>query len=174
MTAIEEFRRAKDHMFAHDPDTPIPSAELQHFSGLAYFAPDPSFVIEGRIEPTPDAGELHMPTSTGEEVTYQRVGVVRFSIDGAPAQLTLFGVEGERDLFVPFRDATSGKETYGAGRYLEVARPHDEHVELDFNYAYNPYCAYSEMYSCPLPPAENWLRVAIRAGEKVYEGRPAG
>lgn len=169
MTAVEEFRRAKDHMFLHDPETPIPAEQRDKFSGLSYFPPAPDFVIDGQVEPPPEAGELRMPTSTGDEVTYQRYGVVRFSVDGTPAQLTLFGVEGERDLFVPFRDATSGNETYGAGRYLEVARPHDDHIELDFNYAYNPYCAYSEAYSCPLPPLENWLKVPIRAGEKLYE-----
>lgn len=168
MSAIEEFRQAKDHMFAHDPDSPIAPEDRAHFGGLAYFAPDPALVIEAHVDPPADTGELVMPTSTGDEVTYQRVGQVHFTIDGMAAQLTLFGVEGERDLFVPFRDATSGKETYGAGRYLEVPRPADDHVELDFNYAYNPYCAYSEAYSCPLPPLENWLQVPIRAGEKLF------
>ena len=170
MAAIEEFRRAKDHMFSHDPETPIPASVRAEFPGLSYFAPDPALVITGHIEPPPDADVLRMPTSTGDEVTYQRYGVAHFTVDGTPAQLTLFASEGDRDLFVPFRDSTSGKETYGAGRSLEVTRPHDDMVELDFNYAYNPYCAYSEAYSCPLPPLENWLKVPIRAGEKVYEG----
>lgn len=170
MAAIDEFRRAKDHMFVHDPETPIPPDERDEFPGLSYFEPDPALVISGHIEPSPVTDDLLMPTSTGEEVSYQRYGVAHFTVDGAPAQLTLFASEGDRDLFVPFRDATSGKETYGAGRYLEVTRPNDHLVELDFNYAYNPYCAYSEAYSCPLPPLENWLKVPIRAGEKVYEG----
>ena len=170
MAAIDEFRSAKDHMFVHDPETPIPPEERAEFPGLSYFEPDPALVISGHIEPSPVTEDLLMPTSTGEEVGYQRYGVAHFTIDGAPAQLTLFASEGDRDLFVPFRDATSGKETYGAGRYLEVTRPREHLVELDFNYAYNPYCAYSEAYSCPLPPLENWLKVPIRAGEKVYAG----
>ena len=170
MAAIDEFRRAKDHMFVHDPETPIPDVERDAFAGLSYFEPDPALVVSGRIEPPPVSDALLMPTSTGDEVTYQRFGVAHFTVDGEPAQLTLFASEGDRDLFVPFRDATSGKETYGAGRYLEVTRPSDDMVELDFNYAYNPYCAYSEAYSCPLPPLENWLKVPIRAGEKVYAG----
>ena len=170
MAAIDEFRSAKDHMFSHDPETPIAAEERAGFRGLSYFAPDPALVVAGHIEPSALDGPLLMPTSTGEEVTYLRYGVAHFTVDGTPAQLTLFASEGDRDLFVPFRDSTSGKETYGAGRYLEVTRPHDDMVELDFNYAYNPYCAYSEAYSCPLPPLENWLKVPIRAGEKIYEG----
>ena len=168
MSDIEDFRRAKDHMFVHDADSPISPGDREHFAGLAYFAPDAALVIEAQVEPPAETGDLLMPTSTGDEVVYQRVGAVRFDVDGAPAQLTLFSVEGDSDLFVPFRDATSGKETYGAGRYLEVSEPIDGRVQLDFNYAYNPYCAYSEAYSCPLPPMENWLKVPIRAGEKVY------
>ncbi|HEX6538880.1 MAG TPA: DUF1684 domain-containing protein [Candidatus Dormibacteraeota bacterium] len=170
MSEIEDFRRAKDHMFVHDADSPIGVEDREEFAGLAYFAPDPAFVIEGRVGPPSVTDDLRMPTSSGEEVVYQRFGTAHFSVDGSPAQLTLFSVEGESDLFVPFRDSTSGAETYGAGRYLEVPRPEHEHVELDFNYAYNPYCAYSEAYSCPLPPLENWLKVPIRAGERVYAG----
>lgn len=168
VTAIEDFRRAKDHMFAHDPESPIPVAEREEFAGLSYFPPETALVIHARMEPATDTRELRMSTSTGDEVGYHRAGVVHFTVDGTPATLTLFGVAGERDLFVPFRDATSGTETYGAGRYLEVSHPVNGTVELDFNYAYNPYCAYSEMYSCPLPPLENWLKVPIRAGEKVF------
>src|SRR5215471_16791371 len=156
MTAIDEFRTAKDHMFVHDADSPIPDDGRSGFDGLKYFPPDPSFVIEAHVEPPALTDSLVMPTSTGDEVVYERFGLAHFTVDGAPAQLTLFSIEGEGDLFVPFRDSTSGTETYGAGRYLEVHRPHDDHVELDFNYAYNPYCAYSEAYSCPLPPLENW------------------
>jgi uncharacterized protein (DUF1684 family) len=168
MSDIEDFRQAKDHMFVHDAESPIKPDARERFAGLAYFAPDPVFVIDAHVDPPPAASELRMPTSTGDEVVYHRAGTVHFSVDGTPAQLTLFSVEGASDLFVPFRDATSGKETYGAGRYLEVSHPVDGRVELDFNYAYNPYCAYSEAYSCPLPPMENWLKVPIRAGEKVY------
>ncbi|MGH7686809.1 MAG: DUF1684 domain-containing protein [Candidatus Dormibacteria bacterium] len=168
MTEIDEFRAAKDHMFVHDADSPIPDDGRDDFQGLKYFQPDAGFVIEAQVEPPTVSEPLRMPTSTGDEVVYERFGVARFTVDGAPAQLTLFSTDGEGDLFVPFRDATSGHDTYGAGRYIEVHQPHGDHVELDFNYAYNPYCAYSEAYSCPLPPLENWLKVPIRAGEKVY------
>ncbi len=109
-----------------------------------------------------------METSTGEAQVYDRAGVMRFSVDGEPAQVTLYRPQGENTLFLPFRDALSGKETYGAGRYLDVAPAHNGHVVVDFNYAYNPSCAYNPKYSCPLPPAENWLKVPIRAGEKKF------
>jgi uncharacterized protein (DUF1684 family) len=98
------------------------------------------------------------------------VGVTEFSVDGEPAQVTLYRPRGERSFF---RDALSGKETYGAGRYLDVPPPHDGHVVVDFNYAYNPSCVYNPKYSCPLPPRENWLQAPIRAGEKNYSGAEA-
>ena len=171
MSRLDDFRRAKDHMFIHDPDSPLATDERARFAGLAYYPFDAALSVEAVVEPpAPGGGDVTMATSTGDETVYRRSGVARFSVDGQPAQLTLLENEEEGDLFVPFRDSTSGSETYGAGRYLEVARPEEGRVTLDFNYAYNPYCAYSDAYSCPLAPAENWLRVPIRAGEKVYPG----
>jgi uncharacterized protein (DUF1684 family) len=106
-------------------------------------------------------------TSTGETQSYQRAGIIRFAVDGQPAELTLYqGEQGE--LFLPLRDATSGTETYGAGRYLEPTPLDADRVLVDFNYLYNPYCAYNEAWSCPLPPRENWLTVPIRAGEQTF------
>jgi uncharacterized protein (DUF1684 family) len=110
-----------------------------------------------------------METTKGREQVYNRYGVVHFQVDGQAAQVTLYASEGSHELFVPFRDATSGKETYGAGRYLDLHKRGDE-IVIDFNYAYNPYCAYNPDWSCPLPPAENWLKVPIRAGEKSFPG----
>jgi len=112
---------------------------------------------------------IEMQTTTGGTQVFERAGVVRFEVEGEPTAVTLFASDDSTDLFVPFRDATSGKETYGAGRYLDVepAGP-DGVVELDFNVAYNPYCAYNPEYSCPIPPGENWLAVPIRAGERDF------
>ena len=84
--------------------------------------------------------------------------------------LALYATPGHEGYFLPFRDATSGRETYGAGRYLDLAPPHDGKVTVDFNLAYNPYCAYSDSFSCALPPVENWLQVPIRAGEMAFDG----
>ena len=114
-----------------------------------------------------------MQTTTGGEQSYRRAGVLRFRVEGRPAQVTLFESPDMHELFLPFRDATCGTESYGAGRYLEVAPPGpDGRVVVDFNYAYNPYCAYNPSWSCPIPPGENWLAVPIRAGEKAFG--PAG
>ncbi len=109
-----------------------------------------------------------MTTSTGGMAVYTRWAKVRFEMDGAPAELTVYRDVGSGDLFLPFQDANAGGETYGAGRYIEVHQFEDGRLLVDFNYAYNPYCAYNEQWSCPIPPPENRLRVAIRAGEMTY------
>ena len=107
-----------------------------------------------------------MQTSTGDVQTYLRYGGFRFTIDGQEAELTIFG--SNDDYFMPFVDSLAGRETYGAGRYLEPYPLGTGRFLIDFNYAYNPYCAYNDLYSCPFPPPENRLRVPIRAGEKTY------
>jgi hypothetical protein len=108
----------------------------------------------------------------GPGQVYLPAARVRFATDDGDQQLTLYQSEstGPLDYFVPFRDATSGKETYGGGRYLEVQADRFGRVVLDFNEAYNPYCAYNDAWACPLPPPENWLTVAVRAGERAFPG----
>ncbi len=110
-----------------------------------------------------------MQTSTGSQRLYQRIGWVNLSIAGEVFRLATFAPPGTppEQLFVPFRDATSGAETYGSGRYIE-ANFDGELVELDLNMAYNPSCAYSDGWNCPVPPAENWLSVPVRAGEMAF------
>jgi uncharacterized protein (DUF1684 family) len=112
--------------------------------------------------------EFTIQTSTDDELTYYRIGTVEFEIGGEAATLAVYKSPHHDDLFLPFRDATSGQETYGAGRYLEPVELGGGKLLVDFNLAYNPYCAYSEHYSCPLPPLENWLKLPIRAGEQDY------
>jgi uncharacterized protein (DUF1684 family) len=107
-----------------------------------------------------------MQTSTGDVRSYLRWGRVHFSVDDQPAELTLFYSPESGYFFLPFMDATSGQETYGAGRYLEPHMVDETRVQIDFNLAYSPFCAYNENYSCPIPPAENRLKVRIEAGEK--------
>ena len=117
---------------------------------------------------------LEMDTSTGAKQTYTREGKITFRVDGQETDLYLYSTGDPYELFVPFRDATSGKETYGAGRYLEAPVAEDGTVLVDFNYAYNPYCAYNELWSCPLPPVENWLKAPIRAGEMSFDEPGSG
>lgn len=174
MSRLDEFRSDKDEFFALDPASPLTPEQRREFRGLAYFPEDPALRIDAELETGVDRGEeIVMQTTTGGVQTYRRAGVVVFSVDGRPARVTLYESEGIDTLFVPFRDATSGKETYGAGRYLEVDRPAGGRVVVDFNIAYNPYCCYNESWSCPIPPRENWLDVPIRAGEKDFPGTTA-
>lgn len=168
ITALEVNRHDKDHHFHHDPYSPIPHDERETFNGLNYYPPnlDYQFTLTlDREEPEP----VTFQTSTGDQQRYFRVGTVRFEVEGQPAELAIYESEDGEDLFLPFRDATSGKETYGAGRYLEPIALGEDDMLVDFNLAYNPYCAYSPDFSCPLPPIENWLKVPIRAGEKQYK-----
>jgi uncharacterized protein len=169
---LKSFRAEKDHVFAHNPDSPLTEDARHAFKGLAYFDENPSLIIRATIDRNVEVGDVSMATSTGEEQLYRRYGVVRFNVDGQAAELTLYASDDSDELFVPFRDATSGHETYGAGRYLEV-HAHGDDVAIDFNYAYNPNCAYDPAWSCPVPPVENWLKVPIRAGEKAFAGVPA-
>jgi uncharacterized protein (DUF1684 family) len=113
-----------------------------------------------------------MTTNKGTRQLFNSIGHFELSIEERTVRLgTYQSAEGEDpSIFVPFRDATSGGESYGAARYLDLEVEHDDRYAVDFNYAYNPYCAYSDAYVCPLPPGENWLTVAIRAGERKYHG----
>jgi uncharacterized protein (DUF1684 family) len=164
---LQQFRSEKDRVFARDPSSPLTHEQRHGFRGLAYFEENPGLVIHATVDRNVEPGEVRMATSAGEEQVYQRYGVARFTVDGQPAQVMLYASDDSDELFIPFRDATSGKETYGAGRYLEV-HAHGDEITIDFNYAYNPNCAYDPSWSCPLPPPENWLKVPIRAGEKSF------
>jgi uncharacterized protein len=170
MTELEDFRAEKDAFFRIDPRSPLTPAQRTSFAGLSYLPETESLRIRAALDREVDRDErIEMPTTTGGVQVFTRAGVVRFEVDGESVQVTLFASDESLDLFVPFRDATSGKETYGAGRYLDVEPPGpDGIVELDFNLAYNPYCAYNPEYSCPIPPGENWLGVPIRAGERDF------
>ncbi len=173
MTELDDFRAEKDDFFREHPSSPLLPEQRASFDGLSYFPENDGLVIRAPMqsEGVDLEEEIALPTTTGDTQVYRRAGVVRFEVDGEAAQLTLFRSLAMHDLFLPFRDATSGSETYGAGRYLEVDPPTaGEDVVVDFNYAYNPYCAYNPEWSCPIPPGENWLAVSIRAGERAFEG----
>ena len=181
-SAVNEARREKDEYFGSEPDSPIPAEEQADFAGLKYYPPDLAYRAQAKVVPFEHPETIEMATSTGHVRPQLRYGELRFTINGQELRLTGYldphyahehhGHQHGVELFIPFRDATSGKETYGAGRYLEVQVEDGENgaqgATLDFNLAYSPYCAYNEAYSCPLPPAENVLRAAIEAGEKTY------
>ncbi len=179
--ALTAFRRGKDALFRTHPQSPIPAGERGTFPGLRYFDPDPTYRIDCRL--TPDESHAVIEIDTGGEdgiIRYRRAGRLRFRLHDQDCALTVYSLMGYAGgLFVPFRDGTTGKETYGGGRYLfdtvkntdalclEIQTGSSE-VTIDFNYAYNASCAYDVRWACPLAPRENWLGVPVRAGEKIY------
>jgi hypothetical protein len=166
LTHLDEVRRMKDEFFALDPDSPLTDEQRESFTGLSYFDADPSVHYEVALDRA-DAGPAEeVQTSDGSIQLMPRAGTLRFSVGGTDVALIAYD-QGHK-LFVPFRDATSGNETYGSGRYVDALPLGHDTYELDLNSAYNPYCAYNEEWVCPLPPRENWVEVAIRAGEKTF------
>lgn len=170
MSELQQHRRAKDQFFGRHPQSPLLPSQRNNFAGLAYFPEDPNLRLTLVLERYDDPQVIGMLTSTGDQEQYRRLGRVQFEVDGQQAQLTVFqGTDGS--LFLPFQDATSGSETYGAGRYVDIELVGQDSLLIDFNAAYNPYCAYNDRWRCPMPPRENRLDVAIRAGEKDYPGK---
>lgn len=172
-TDLERHREEKDEYFGSDPHSPIPPDERASFEGLSYYQPDPDLRFEVPLYEHDEHEPVTVATSTEGEQEYLRWGEFALEIDGADVTIQAYKADSEDDrLWVPFRDATSGDETYGAGRYLDLEPEHhrtdDGEWILDFNQAYNPTCAYSDQYECPLPPGENWLAVPIEAGERAY------
>jgi uncharacterized protein (DUF1684 family) len=152
----------------HDPERP----EKTSFEHLVYFPPDRSYELRATVVPIPEPDPVEMLTSQGLKKTFYRYARLRFEIGDREVELVAYksalSGEGSDLLFIPFRDATSGKETYGGGRFMDVEEPEGETLVLDFNRAYNPLCNYSPGFNCPIPPRENHLDVPIRAGEKAY------
>lgn len=163
---LEAFRREKDDFLLTDPMSPLTQEGRNRFRGLAYFPVDHGLEFVVTPDPYDDPDVIAMPTSDGRIRPYERWAQIRFEVGGQPFTLTVYRDEESGHLFLPFLDGTSGAETYGAGRYLELPVLEDGDLLLDFNYAYHPFCAYSPRYSCPLPPDENRLPIAIRAGER--------
>ncbi len=170
--AIEQFRAEKDTYFKNSHSSPIPEAERAAFTGLPYYAVDPTLRFEG-LALEPYAGDepsnFQIPTSDGKLRPAHRAGILAFELDRERRALTAYTFDGgdEESLFVPFLDPTSGTETYGAGRYLDLEPEDDGTYTLDFNLAYHPSCVYDARFSCPLTPRENRLPVRILAGERL-------
>jgi len=163
---VPEIRRAKDDYFRRAHDSPLTIEQRSGFQGLRYFPEDPMYRFTVTIDPAGGGSMEDIEMSDGSTNRLRRLGSVRF--DAGTERVALVAYEQGDELFIPFRDATSGKETYGAGRYVEAEPLGGGRFTLDFNRAYNPYCAYNDAWRCPLPPSENWLAVAIRAGELSF------
>ena len=166
MSELTEYREEKDDFFRMHPQSPLLPEQKKDFTGLNYFPEDDALRLEVQVEPLKDQESIQMQTSTGGVQTYTRYGRFMFQVDGKEAELTIY--ENEHGFFLPFVDSLAGKETYPAGRYLEPEALSGSRFLVDFNLAYNPYCAYNEIWSCPITPLENRLKVPIHAGEKLF------
>lgn len=159
-----------------DPEiSPLPPERIGGFPGLEFFEPDTNYQVMAQLVRTPGALPFEMPTTTDRMALERTYGILRFELQGRPFELEVYQSpdlmmqEGFEDyLFLPFTDATNGKETYAGGRYMDLRIPEGDSILLDFNTAYNPYCAYNPKYSCPIVPSVNNLDIPIYAGVRAY------
>lgn len=172
---IMEFQEELDESFKDPETSPLTDKHRKDFEGLDFFAPDTSYIVTARFERTPDAIPFFMPTTTDRKTQEVLFGIAHFTLNGEERQLEVYRSlelmkqEEYKDyLFLPFLDATNGEETYGGGRYIDLSIPEGDTLVIDFNKAYNPYCAYNKKYSCPLVPRQNYLRTKVRAGVKNF------
>ncbi len=176
-TDVKTFRDGRDREFRNRAESPLAAEDFRTFDGLKYFDVTDKFVVNAKLEKNAGTERFVLPTSAGTKRSFLKYGVLRFEIDGSGFALTVFQPEEKPKLpeyadllFIPFRDLTNGKETYGAGRYIDLKTPAGDSVVVNFNLAYNPNCAYgSDRFSCPVPPRENFLQIKIFAGEKNFE-----
>jgi hypothetical protein len=179
--AIAQYRADKDAYFHTGAGSPIPPAGRAGFAGLPYFGVDETFIVDGlTLEPYAGSEPVHfeIPTTDGRLRPAERAGVLRFRLLDTDCTLTAYRMASadgsvHESLFVPFLDGTTGTESYGAGRYLDLVAEDDGTWTLDFNVAYHPSCVYDPRFSCPLTPAENRLPIRIEAGERLAPD-PAG
>ena len=172
-TAAARYRAARDRLFAEHPDSPIAPAERSRWRGSTWYPYDPAWRTIGVVEPV-RSSTFEIPLAADGVIRCARIACVRFTIAGESARLSLYWFEGYGGgLWLPFSDATSGESTYGGGRYLyDTIKGADlgvrgDRLVLDFNFAYNPSCAYDDRWACPLSPAENSLPFAVKAGERI-------
>jgi len=171
---VKKFQKEMNEYYANSEKSPLIKEDLEVFKSLDFFKPNKKYFVKAIFIRTPDEKPFEMSTSTDRKPLYVKYGEVHFTIDGKKLTLDVFqNVEMSRmplyknSLFLPFTDLTSGVTTYGGGRYLDLTIPETDVMYIDFNQAYNPYCAYNYKYSCPIPPPQNDLNVEINAGVKL-------
>lgn len=170
-----EFQREINAEYKDASTSPLKDADRKHFEGLEFFKLDSAYVVIANLKRTPDTEFFNMKTTT-DRVSKERIyGVLSFKLEGTEYQLNIYQgkdlmtTEGYEDyLFLPFLDETNGLESYGGGRYIDARIPEGNTMIIDFNKAYNPYCAYNDKYSCPIVPRENYLKTRIEAGVKAF------
>ncbi|WP_116770708.1 DUF1684 domain-containing protein [Maribacter litoralis] len=170
------FQEELNAEFKNPETSPLADRFRIDFETLNFFAPDTNYIVEAKLIRTPDALPFSMPTTTGRESTEVVYGIAKFTLNGKEHELEIYQSpelitqdKYEDYLFLPFTDKTNGEETYGGGRYLDLRIPNGSTIVLDFNKAYNPYCAYNKKFSCPIVPKVNHLDTEIRVGVKAFE-----
>jgi len=173
--AVVDFRKELNASFANKDKSPLKAKDLKSFKKIDFFPVSEIFFVNAQFIRTPKEQPFEMPTSTNRKPLYVKFGEAHFVINGKKCKLNVYRnielsnkEEYKNNLFLPFTDLTSGVESYGGGRYVDLKIPTGDIITIDFNKAYNPYCAYSDTYSCPIPPEENNLKVAIKAGVKKF------
>lgn len=170
---IEQFQYELNVHYADKKSSPLKGEDFKNFKKLPFFPIDKSYKVMAHFERTPNEPIFEMPTSGPRKPLYTQYGIARFSINGKDLSLRIYqnqklmlDPEYANHLFIPFNDLTNGNTTYDSGRFLDLEIPEGDTIIVDFNKAYNPYCAYSDGYSCPIPPKENNLDIEINAGVK--------
>ncbi|TQI71601.1 hypothetical protein JM79_2541 [Gramella sp. Hel_I_59] len=173
--ASEEYQVQLNEDFRDFEESPLEKEDLENFDGLEFFVIDTTYIVEAEFIRTPSESPFEMQTSTSRTSTYVKYGELYFELKGKEFMLNLYQNQSLRSdpeyfdyLFLPFTDETNGISTYVGGRYIDFSIPEEKTVTIDFNRAYNPYCAYSGRYSCPIPPKENHLETSIPAGVKKF------
>lgn len=174
MSSILTFQATENEHYFNKETSPLTKKERKHFEGHQFFEIDLNFIVDAEFQIIENPDTVVMKTSAGTEKVFCRYALLRFVLNGEKCQLVAYQnlkqvqIQGqEKALFIPFKDATSGAESYGGGRYLDVQIPESQILVLNFNLAYNPYCAYTTGWYCPIPPEENTLKVAVKAGSKA-------
>ena len=170
---IRDLRYAMNVKFANKETTVLSTENFEDFSSLDFYPVDSTYRISAKFTRTPDETPILFPTTTGRKQVMLKYGEANFELNEKVLKLNVYQTEGLGDehinyLFIPFMDTTNGNETYGGGRYIDTRAPKNDQIIIDFNKAYNPYCAYNDEYSCVIPPRENRLAIAVKAGIKNY------
>lgn len=174
--AVVAFQKELNAEYADSVKSPLLKKDLKTFKALDFYPINGKFFVNAKFIRTPDEKPFEMPTTTSRKPMYVKYGEAHFSIDGKKFKVNLYQsldlkkIEEYKDaLFLPFTDLTSGVDSYGGGRYIDLKIPQGDTISIDFNTAYNPYCAYNHKYSCPIPPQENDLAIEIKAGVKKFK-----
>lgn len=171
-----EFQKKMNSEFKDASTSPLKTKDLKKFKGLEFFKFDSAYVVKAILKRTPNEKPFEMKTTTSRLPRYVKYAVLEFELKGESFKLDIFQNLNLMDdpeyvdyLFLPFLDETNGESSYGGGRYIELRIPEGDEILIDFNKAYNPYCAYNEKYSCPIVPRQNYLRTKVEAGVKAFK-----